>query len=296
MAFAAEFDPQPMHLDEAAAQASMLGGLAASGWHSLLPDDAHDHRWLPRRGELPGRARRRRGALARAGAAGRQPHACAPPCSRRASRAAVRTSASSSSCCELFNAGASEPVMTLTVSPMFARRDATRAADDRSAHEILRRHRIGDRDELGSHTFTAEEIKTFAARFDPQPFHLDEEAAARIAFRRLCAPRAGTPRRCGCACWSITAATRTPSVARAASRWRSSAPSPGFRELKWLKPVYAGDTITYAGEVLEMRAVAEPARMGSDDGAQHRHQPARRAGDVVRQRGLRRAPRRGATP
>jgi acyl dehydratase len=34
VAFAAEFDPQPMHLDEAAADANMLGGLAASGWHS----------------------------------------------------------------------------------------------------------------------------------------------------------------------------------------------------------------------------------------------------------------------
>jgi acyl dehydratase len=34
VAFAAEFDPQPMHMDEAAANASMLGGLAASGWHS----------------------------------------------------------------------------------------------------------------------------------------------------------------------------------------------------------------------------------------------------------------------
>jgi acyl dehydratase len=33
IAFAAEFDPQPMHLDEAAAQATMLGGLAASGWY-----------------------------------------------------------------------------------------------------------------------------------------------------------------------------------------------------------------------------------------------------------------------
>jgi len=32
--FAATFDPQPMHLDEAAARASMLGSLAASGWHS----------------------------------------------------------------------------------------------------------------------------------------------------------------------------------------------------------------------------------------------------------------------
>lgn len=33
VAFAAEFDPQPMHLDEDVARASMLGGLAASGWH-----------------------------------------------------------------------------------------------------------------------------------------------------------------------------------------------------------------------------------------------------------------------
>jgi len=33
VAFAAEFDPQPMHLDEAAARATQLGGLAASGWH-----------------------------------------------------------------------------------------------------------------------------------------------------------------------------------------------------------------------------------------------------------------------
>ena len=33
VAFAAEFDPQPMHLDEAAASATMLGGLGASGWH-----------------------------------------------------------------------------------------------------------------------------------------------------------------------------------------------------------------------------------------------------------------------
>jgi acyl dehydratase len=34
VAFAAEFDPQPMHLDEAAGAASMMGGLGASGWHS----------------------------------------------------------------------------------------------------------------------------------------------------------------------------------------------------------------------------------------------------------------------
>lgn len=35
VAFAGEFDPQPFHLDEAAGKASVLGGLAASGWHTL---------------------------------------------------------------------------------------------------------------------------------------------------------------------------------------------------------------------------------------------------------------------
>ena len=34
VAFAAEYDPQPMHLDEQAASATLLGGLVASGWHS----------------------------------------------------------------------------------------------------------------------------------------------------------------------------------------------------------------------------------------------------------------------
>src|SRR5262249_36196142 len=47
--------------------------------------------------------------------------------------------------------------------------------------------RVGEKSELGRHIFTAEDIKAFAARFDPQPFHLDETAAARSHFGRLCA-------------------------------------------------------------------------------------------------------------
>mgnify|MGYP002653490231 FL=1 len=46
---------------------------------------------------------------------------------------------------------------------------------------------VGERYELGSHTFTADAIKIFARRFDPQPFHLDEAAAARSHFGALCA-------------------------------------------------------------------------------------------------------------
>jgi len=46
---------------------------------------------------------------------------------------------------------------------------------------------VGARDEIGAHTFTAEEIKRFAGSFDPQPFHLDEAAAAKSHFGRLLA-------------------------------------------------------------------------------------------------------------
>ena len=42
--------------------------------------------------------------------------------------------------------------------------------------------RVGETAEIGRHTFTAEDIKAFAARFDPQPFHVDEAAAARSHF------------------------------------------------------------------------------------------------------------------
>ena len=49
--------------------------------------------------------------------------------------------------------------------------------------------RVGDKLVVGRHTFTAEEIKSFAERFDPQPFHLDEAAAARSQFGALLPPR-----------------------------------------------------------------------------------------------------------
>ena len=67
-------------------------------------------------------------------------------------------------------------------------------------------------------------------------------------------------------------------------------PSLGFRELKWLKPVYVGDTIDYASEVIETRASNSRPGLGPDDDPQHRRQPEGRTGDLLRQRGLRRAP------
>jgi acyl dehydratase len=112
--------------------------------------------------------------------------------------------------------------------------------------------RVGERTELGSHTFTADEIKTFARRYDPQRFHLDETTAAQSHFGALCASG-----------WHTTAVymrhfveseRREAEAARAAGETPArDGPSPGIRELQWLRPVYAGDTISFAREVKELR-------------------------------------------
>ena len=111
---------------------------------------------------------------------------------------------------------------------------------------------VGERWELGSHTFRADAIKSFARRYDPQPFHLDEAAAARSHFGALCAS--------GWHSAEIWMRLMVEHQARedAALRQRgepvgSFGPSPGFRELKWLKPVYAGDTVSYSTEIVDKR-------------------------------------------
>ena len=112
---------------------------------------------------------------------------------------------------------------------------------------------VGEHIPLGDFTFTADGIKAFARRFDPQPFHVDEAAAARSHFGALCASGWHTA--------SVWMRLMVEYQRRAddAQRARGEAiaalgPSPGFRELKWLKPVYVGDTVTYATEVIEKRA------------------------------------------
>lgn len=112
---------------------------------------------------------------------------------------------------------------------------------------------VGERFEVGRHTFTTDNIKAFARRFDPQLFHLDEAAAARSHFGALCASGWHTA-----AVWMrlMVEHQRREDDARRARGEPVAVlgPSPGFRELKWLKPVYVGDTITYSTEVIETRA------------------------------------------
>jgi acyl dehydratase len=112
--------------------------------------------------------------------------------------------------------------------------------------------RVGERNDLGSHTFTADEIKAFARRYDPQRFHLDEEAAARSHFGALCA--SGWHTAAMFMRHFVEAERREADKLRARGETPArDGPSPGIRDLRWLKPVYAGDTISFAREVKELR-------------------------------------------
>ncbi len=113
---------------------------------------------------------------------------------------------------------------------------------------------LGEEHTIGSYTFTAEEIIRFASKFDPQPFHLDPEAAKHSVLGGLCASG-----------WHTTAVFMKLNVASIVQATREAisrgetpptfGPSPGFENLKWLKPVYAGDTITYKRTVHSVRAL-----------------------------------------
>jgi acyl dehydratase len=121
--------------------------------------------------------------------------------------------------------------------------------------------RVGEISELGRHTFTAEDIKAFAARFDPQPFHLDEAEAARSHFGALCA--SGWHTACVWMRLLIHCRRHEDDARRARNEPVAQlGPSPGFRDLQWLRPVYAGDTVSYATEVVEMRPLSSRPAWG----------------------------------
>ncbi len=115
--------------------------------------------------------------------------------------------------------------------------------------------RLGETVTLGSHTFEADEIKAFAAKYDPQRFHMDETEAEHSIFGKLCASG-----------WH-TAATWMKYNLQACedafeNGWENGeprpefGPSPGFQNLKWLKPVYAGETVTFTRRAISHRALA----------------------------------------
>src|SRR5271169_6687747 len=114
---------------------------------------------------------------------------------------------------------------------------------------------VGQRREVGSFTFTADAIKKFAAQFDPQRFHLDEEEGKKSLFGGL----AASGWHVGSVCMKLLVADAAGQAKEAAARGEKVAvwgPSPGFRELRWIKPVLANDTIHFASAV-ETRRLSE---------------------------------------
>jgi acyl dehydratase len=95
--------------------------------------------------------------------------------------------------------------------------------------------------QLGSVTPSAQDIAQFARQFDPQPFHLDEEAGAQSVFGGLCASG-----------WHTCAMAMRLTVDNFLSR-AASMGSPGLENLRWLKPVFAGDTLRLQHTILESR-------------------------------------------
>ena len=112
---------------------------------------------------------------------------------------------------------------------------------------------VGERAELGSHTFTAEEIKAFAAEFDPQPMHLDEEAARNSFVGSLCASGWHT-------CAILMRIIADGFILDAASMGATGCP-----EVKWIAPVRPGDRLRVRMTVLATRASRSRPELGFVD-------------------------------
>ena len=100
--------------------------------------------------------------------------------------------------------------------------------------------KVGMRFKSGEVTVSKEDIKRFAAEFDPQPFHTDEEAAEQTVFKGLAASG-----------WHTAAIAMNLAV-----KVRPFGPHPllgaGVDDLRWMKPVRPGDTLHLEGEVVEL--------------------------------------------
>jgi acyl dehydratase len=267
VSYARAFDPQTIHLDEEAAKRSIVGGLCASGFHScalmmrMLADDVlangvslgapgvDEVRWM--KPVRPGDRLTARFTCLEKRALASRPHVGLVRMKGDMLNASgdvvmswewpqligVRHPAAASA------PSGGNPARAALVSLW----DTPGPAPDLTTNYFEDRH-VGETYSLGSHTFGREDVIDFARRFDPQPFHLDDTAAAASLFGRLSASG-----------WHTTSIWIRQFVL-----WRQAierdmrerglqpaeyGPSPGFRNLRWLNPVYPGDTIEFRGRI-----------------------------------------------
>jgi len=111
---------------------------------------------------------------------------------------------------------------------------------------------VGKTASFGNYAVTREEVIDFATRFDPQPFHLSDEAAAKTYFGRLSASG-----------WHTASMMMRMLVDSMSEMQQAGLGSPGLDELRWLKPVYPGDTLRVETELLDKT----PSRSKPDIGS-----------------------------
>ncbi|MBA2935863.1 MaoC family dehydratase [Sphingomonas sp. CGMCC 1.13654] len=111
---------------------------------------------------------------------------------------------------------------------------------------------VGQTHRFGRYEVTRDEVLDFARRWDPQPFHLSDEAAAKTHFGSLSASG-----------WHTAAMTMAMTVAEADTREGGTLGAVGIDALRWLKPVKPGDVLRVESEVLEVRRSEKRPAMGS---------------------------------
>jgi acyl dehydratase len=280
IAFALDFDPQPIHLDDAAAKASIVGGLCASGFHTcaimmrLLCDEfllrstslgspgLDEVKWL--KPVRPGDTLAVRIAVLESRVLQSRPDVglCKMRFELLSQGGDVVLEAMTNQLMRRRLPDKSPPIAKTAkaakpVEPTLWDEPASTTQPRGNYFEDIV---TGDVRDIGAHTFEADEIITFAREFDPQPFHLSERGGKNSLFGGLAASG-----------WH-TAATfiRHVVLARQANeaylrgQGQSLAqwgPSPGFRLLAWPRPVLKGDRIEYRNKVIETRELkSRPTR------------------------------------
>jgi acyl dehydratase len=111
---------------------------------------------------------------------------------------------------------------------------------------------VGAETYFGSYEVTRDEVIEFARKYDPQPFHLSDEAAAKTHFGRLAASG-----------WHTAAMTMAVIARHVVEDEQAGLGSPGIDELRWTKPVYPGDTLHVRGKILEKTPSRSRPEIGS---------------------------------
>lgn len=111
---------------------------------------------------------------------------------------------------------------------------------------------IGSETYFGHYEVTRDEVIDFARKYDPQPFHLSDEEAAKTHFGRLAASG-----------WHTCAMTMAVIARKVVDEEQAGLGSPGVDELRWLKPVYPGDTLHVRGKIIEKTPSRSKPEIGS---------------------------------